>query len=56
MESSLDVLVARFPDLQPIVPEIERVFEILRQIFRGSGKVLICGSGGVPEAGLTGPP
>ncbi len=46
MESSLDVLVARFPDLQPIVPDIERVFEILRQIFRGSGKVLICGSGG----------
>jgi D-sedoheptulose 7-phosphate isomerase len=39
-------LSARYPELEPILPEIQNAFELLTQTFRDHRKLLLCGNGG----------
>jgi D-sedoheptulose 7-phosphate isomerase len=42
----LDKLTAKYPDLEPCLPDLQRTFEILTACYEQGGKVLICGNGG----------
>jgi D-sedoheptulose 7-phosphate isomerase len=39
-------LVTKFPDLEPLLPELQRAYELLHNCYQAGGKVLICGNGG----------
>jgi len=39
-------LVTKFPDLEPLLPELQRAYELLYRGYQAGGKVLICGNGG----------
>jgi D-sedoheptulose 7-phosphate isomerase len=41
-----DKLTAKYPDLEPCLPDLQRAFEILTACYEQGGKVLICGNGG----------
>lgn len=44
--NSLDDLVARYPRLDSVKPQIARAFEVVAKSFSGGGKLLIAGNGG----------
>ena len=46
MHPSSQRLVEKYPDLAPIVPEIEHAYEILLGCLRQGGQLLLCGNGG----------
>jgi D-sedoheptulose 7-phosphate isomerase len=46
MQQAIEELVRRYPILQGIGNEIEKAFEVLRDSYRGGGKLLVCGNGG----------
>lgn len=46
MNSILERLAQKYPDLESCVTDIERTVQLLRDTFAGGGKVLICGNGG----------
>lgn len=39
-------LIARYPDLEALEGELEDVLEICLSVYRGGGKLLLCGNGG----------
>jgi D-sedoheptulose 7-phosphate isomerase len=43
---SIDLLIQKYPDLQPCAADLQRAFDILSASFRSGGKLLICGNGG----------
>ncbi len=46
MNSKLDQLIKKYPELGVCAPDIAHAFEILVKTYRGGGQVLICGNGG----------
>lgn len=42
----LNKLATKYPDLQPVLPDLQRAFETLAACYQQGGKVLICGNGG----------
>ncbi len=46
MSHHLDSLIARYPALQPCLPEIAKAYELLEGTFLRDGKLLLCGNGG----------
>jgi D-sedoheptulose 7-phosphate isomerase len=42
----LPELIARYPDLDECVPDIDTAFQVLESCFERGGKALICGNGG----------
>ena len=44
--TSIQQLIATYPDLATSAPEIEAAFQILRTCFSNGGKLLTCGNGG----------
>ena len=46
MSPRLTVLLDHYPNLEPCVPEIEKAFVLLRDMYTAGHKVLICGNGG----------
>ena len=44
--TSIQQLIATYPDLATSAPDIEAAFQILRTCFSNSGKLLTCGNGG----------
>ncbi len=42
----VETLIARYPDLAPCAPDIERAYQLLVSSFRSGGKLLVCGNGG----------
>jgi D-sedoheptulose 7-phosphate isomerase len=46
MDSRLQQLLARHPDLEGCIEDVRRAAELLRDCYRGGGKVLFCGNGG----------
>jgi D-sedoheptulose 7-phosphate isomerase len=44
--NALETLVHRYPELFVGQDSIQAAFELLRETYRGGGKVLICGNGG----------
>jgi D-sedoheptulose 7-phosphate isomerase len=42
----LNTLFTKFPDLEPLLPELEQAYELLHTCYRGGRQVLICGNGG----------
>lgn len=39
-------LLAKFPDLTPLVPDLHRAYDLLLSCYRAGGQVLLCGNGG----------
>jgi len=46
MDSFLEKLVQKYPDLNGCTADIERTFQVLQETYAQGGKVLICGNGG----------
>jgi phosphoheptose isomerase len=46
MHLTLEKLKQDYPDLEPCIADIEAAYTLLRDTYRGGGKVLICGNGG----------
>ena len=46
MNTYIADLIARYPALQPCLPDIESAYELLSNSFKSSGKLLLCGNGG----------
>ena len=44
--SVLQVLFARYPELEPCRPQVEQATEILIDCYQKGGKLLVCGNGG----------
>jgi len=42
----IEQLISKYPELESCAADIKAAFEILRDCFRGGGKVLTCGNGG----------
>jgi phosphoheptose isomerase len=42
----LEKLLKRYPDLGPVVPSIQKAYLMLKEMYAGGGKLLICGNGG----------
>lgn len=42
----IEQLILTYPELVICVPEIQAAFNILRDCYRGGGKLLVCGNGG----------
>jgi len=42
----IEQLISKYPELESCAADIQAAFEILRDCFRGGGKVLTCGNGG----------
>jgi D-sedoheptulose 7-phosphate isomerase len=43
---SFDLLIEKYPDLQPCAADLQRAYEILSACYRRGGKLLVCGNGG----------
>ncbi len=39
-------LATRYPDLESLLPELQKSYEILENCFQNGGKLLVCGNGG----------
>src|SRR5512142_1245425 len=46
MTEVLNILTRRYPDLAPIVPQIQSAVDLISASFRAGGKLLVCGNGG----------
>ncbi len=46
MKPALDNLLAKYPELSDCKGDVMAAFEMMRDSYRGGGKVLICGNGG----------
>lgn len=46
MNPHLACLASRAPELEPVIPDVERAFELLRGALQAGRKLLLCGNGG----------
>jgi D-sedoheptulose 7-phosphate isomerase len=46
MSSHLTSLAQRCPALQPIIPDVQKAFEMIRDSYRKGGTLYLCGNGG----------
>ena len=46
MESHIETLVSRYPELEVCREDIEKTYTLLKECYTGGGKLLVCGNGG----------
>ncbi len=46
MNSHLSLLLQKFPDLTPLLPDLQSAYDRLHACYQSGGQVLICGNGG----------
>jgi D-sedoheptulose 7-phosphate isomerase len=46
MNPHLANLAERRPELEPLIPDVERAFTLMAECYRNGGKMLLCGNGG----------
>jgi D-sedoheptulose 7-phosphate isomerase len=46
LNTALDKMYNKYPELQSCSEDIEKAFDIMKQCYAGGGKMLVCGNGG----------
>ena len=44
--TKIDQLISKYPELESCSPDIQSSYDVLRDCYRGGGKLLVCGNGG----------